>query len=660
MPRVSSRLTAAAKRTLVDTGELEAAGDYPVHRPSEVLPGDFNGVVALDTETSGLYADDGARVATTSVAWIPQEIVEDQDLLLHAIRTGEGVVEYAFPFDQGVRDKPLAGWSAKRYGGGQMDLFSQNDVNLNWNEWEWHNSWLEQQQLVFHNAKFDLEKMRAGTRNWDGRELLASTYWDTMITAKLLWPLEKVALKPTGQRLWGEDPEEQKALKRWLGPNTDPRYDLVPWNVVGPYAAKDANLTIRLLWWQQLLIDEGETRPDWVKTDFQYMRVLYLMEKRGMPFNSSRSLDANDTLERVKVELARELPFVPSVNGAKAYFYGPKEKGNLGLVPTATTPTGLPQLDEEVMRDLVAAQAPHIETYAQWRKLDTAQSMWYRGYAELVGPDGRIRTCFRQTDVRSGRVSVERFQAQALPHAGKLKLLPEGVPHPRELFEFPEGREVDLAQAELRVAAVKAKCHAMIEQIEAGEDLHGNVTTELFGVTKSDPDWFDLRQVGKRSDFSLIFGVGWKTFQATLRKLLGLEFTEPECREIISKWNKLFPEFRRVIAAYDKFAMKHRYVELANGRRRWFSDYELQYGGHAAFNQYVQPSLAELQKDLTIDTEERHPGILVMTVHDSQYLDCPVGEGDRIALDVAERAGELGTKMFGITMTADWGPWNAH
>lgn len=648
MPKVGTRVMAAAKKELL-TAKAEESGDYPVPVPSQVLPPPGVGPVAVDTETSGLYADDGARVAIVSIAWDPTEGRGGED----------AVVAYAFPFDQGARDK---------IANHQTDLFDLVDYNLPHSEWVYLLAWLRANRMhVYQNAKFDLEKLRVGTRHWEGEELLDSFYWDTMIASKEAWPTELTGLKQVAARLWGEDQQdEMKALKRFLGPATDPRYDLVPWNVIGPYATKDAVQTIRIFWHQQAMIEEGELDRATVLRELEYSRCLYLMEKRGMPFDVSGALSAYEQIEEAKAGLAAKLPFVPSVNGAKAYYFGDPARGGLGLRPLATTPTGKPQLNEEVMREMTDPEVyPHVDTYQLWRKLDTAGSMWYKAYAEMTGADGRLRTNFRQTKVVSGRVSVERFQAQALPHgtpgvSGKLKLLPKGMPSPRDLFTFPEGMEVDLAQAELRVAAKRANCRTMIEMIEAGDDLHGYVTTDLFGVRKGDPEWFDFRQVGKRGNFSFIFGVGAKTFRETVKKLLGIEFSLQEAEDIVRKWNRLFPEFKGTIHEFSRFAMRNRYVVLANGKRRYFAERELEFGCHQAFNQYVQPSLAELAKDWTIDTERRHPGVLVMTVHDSQYLDCPVGEGEAIAADVAARAGELGTEMFGIVMEADVSKWGEH
>lgn len=660
--QTSSRPSAAQARVQ----ELETSGDFPVYRPSEVLPQGSLGVpVAVDTETNHLFGDDGSRVSTASVAWIPDEIVRDSGALLAAIRTGQGVVEYAFPFDQGVRDKPLTGSHQRRYRGGQLDLFNPQDVNLPASEWAHLLAWLsEQDSLDMHNAKFDLEKLRLGTRHWTGLELLDKVGHDSQLTCKEMWPLESTSLKPTGDRLWGHDSSaEARALKPWLGPKTDPRYDLVPWNIIGPYAAKDGHLTTRLSWWQRILLEEGEGDRGAVAEALEYMRVLYLMEERGMPFDAGLSLAGAELIQVELDQLAAKLPFEPSTNNARDFYFGPPPKG-LGMVPFEATATGIPVMNKDVARRLEKVGAPHIETYARWRKLETANTMWYRGWAEKVGPDGRIRTCFRQTMVKSGRLSVERFQAQAIPHDDKLAELPPGVARPAQIFPFPNGWTIDLAQAELRVACEAAKCSSMRELIYAGEDLHGVTARQLFEVTPASPDWFTKRQVAKRGNFSLIFGVGWKTFMNDLREQTGIEITEAQSKRIVTEWNALYPEYRKAIDAWSHHAMQHKWVPLANGKKHWFSDFDLQYGCHQAFNQYVQPSLAELAKDWTIDTERRHPGHLVMTVHDSQYLDLPQAWDEarsrELAQDVARRAAELGTEMFGIKMDADVSRWGEH
>jgi hypothetical protein len=198
--------------------------------------------VACDTETNGLFADDGARVSIVSVAWWNDDHTNDVDGF-HASSycySADCVVAYAFPFDQGVRDKPGRG---KRF---QLDLFQDDDVNLPSAEWWELLGWLSRHNLVMQNAPFDLEKLRVGTRHWSGLELEDQVVWDTQLGNKELDPQFPTGLKPACERLFGDTSDEQAALKPYLGPQDDPRFDLVPWDVIEPYAVWDAIKTLRL------------------------------------------------------------------------------------------------------------------------------------------------------------------------------------------------------------------------------------------------------------------------------------------------------------------------------------------------------------------------------------------------------------------------------
>ena len=365
----------------VRSSSVVAAGGVAV--PSLVLPTEYAGDVAVDTETNALFADDGARTAIVSVGWWkPKHVAGCADYCYRA-----GCVEaYAFPFDQGVRDKPGRG---KRF---QLDLFQDDDVNLPVEEWAYLLAWLgcasydaqydgsmglwepvaadtstpldtpieyvscagmsltehsdrnaanasvrrlaqqllphmagnalvavnpgpsfslsttstttepntdasspagnraelgtrhtsgsattdtrpvskssvptvtwpkggtaahpkdtppgwTPRELVGQNIGFDLEKLRVGTRHFAGIELEDQVVWDTMLGNKELDPQYPTGLKPSTERLFGDTSDEQSALKPYLGPKDDPRFDLVPWDVIEPYATWDAIKTLRL------------------------------------------------------------------------------------------------------------------------------------------------------------------------------------------------------------------------------------------------------------------------------------------------------------------------------------------------------------------------------------------------------------------------------
>lgn len=631
--------------------------------PSQLPDLAFETWVACDTETSGLFADDGARVSTVSVAW------RDPD-------TNE-LVGYAWPFDQGVYGKPEDR--------GQETIWPDAE-NLDLDEWAALLDWLSLRPLIFHNAKFDLEKLRVGCRRWPGigLDLQGTTMWDTQNVTHLLWPLAgTTSLKPTSARLFGADVEdESKAVKEYLRKKKLPagRWDLIPWDILGPYATQDALLTYRLYEYQVAGIDAGELGT-WLENVYETIErrlqttlVLYRMEWRGLPYDEVESRMAGDECVQRATAVASTLPFGPTGPKAKHFFFGDGKSDRgiecLNLPPYAVSDkTSEPSLTAEILERMVEDQVPYAERWLEWNKVDNAASMWYNGYADKMGQDGRLRCCFRQNGTVSSRFSVERVNLQAIPQDYRLNnyIALDGVPTPRDLIAGAvrkmKGKwkiyELDLAQAELRVAAMFAKCDPMLEMINEGQDLHAVTTRELFNLDIGHPDWGKYRQVGKRGNFSLIFGAKWLTFMRMVSKETGIRLKDYESQDIVAKWNRLYPEFGEAIERHSNAIasrqVKHGYgwIDLINGERRWFEQYE---EAHKAFNQRVQANLAQFGVDWMLRTDEylRNAGYseesgtgLVLTIHDSQVLLLPDNwKGGKLAEACAEVGRELWKEWF--------------
>lgn len=183
--------------------------------------------VVVDTETSGTHPDDGARVACVAISYQWRGGLEIQ----------------SFPFDQGVRDKfPNPQLSLSLFG-------AEADPNLGQNAWNALLWWLLNQRLAFHNGKYDLMMLRAGTRHWEGIDLMDAFWWDTMITQRVLDPTHDVGLDTTLRRLGLGSKIGHEGMKEWLKRHKYPvhRYDLVPWDIARPYVEGDVEGTANLL-----------------------------------------------------------------------------------------------------------------------------------------------------------------------------------------------------------------------------------------------------------------------------------------------------------------------------------------------------------------------------------------------------------------------------
>lgn len=658
--------------------------------------------IATDTETSGLFADDGARISTASVAWVDKtgewrEWAERFDNVTYGkeeIAPGYEVliVSIAWPFDQGTVGKPESL--------GEM-LWPEAD-NLPVEEFTALLELLSMYYLDMHHSKFDSEKYRVGVRLWPGVgvELQHLVKWDSQNVNDLFWRLHPTSLKPTCARIFGKAwADEAAVVKKYLAKAKLPsgRWDLMPWDAIGKYADTDARITkmlcLRQAWeiengdpasWLYekekncSALDDQETVMRFIQRRLDVTGVLYRMERRGVFYDEVTSRLAGDECLKRAEPLAAKLPFEPpTLEKAKAFFFteGRTSKGveHLDRVPYSVTEKGSPQLTAEITTRMVADRVPHAQDWAEYNRVTNAASMWYHGYADKMGTDGRLRCAFRQNGTVSTRFSVERVNLQAIPQDYRLSdPILEGILTPRQIMAnaVPEGwrnYELDLEQAELRVGAMFAKCVRMLEMIANGEDLHTYTTRELFPqIEFKGPQWAEYRQVGKRGNFSLQFGSKGETFRKMVSKETGIILEPKQADIIVRDWNGLYPEYDRAIKRHQHVVEKRQskfgyaWIDLVNGERRWFQQYE---EAHKAFNQRVQANLAQFAIDWLLMTEPflaeskelqkraardkiGEPG-LVLTIHDSQVLLLPDDDfGQSLAQQCADFGVELWKKMF--------------
>lgn len=608
--------------------------------------------ISLDTECSGLYPDDGATVACVAITWI-------QD--------GE-YRSAAYPFDQGERDKiPTL----------QFDIFNMGeDPNLGREDWEALLDWLAGRRISYTNAKYDMTMMRTGTRHWPGRDLEEWLWWDTMIASRTLEPTEPAGLDATARRYGVGQKDGRDELVAWLTAKRykRTRYDLAPWDIVQPYVTVDSLMTHKCVQHQLDMIAKDNRQRDLeeIQRELELLKVLYRMEQRGIGYDHERSLAAAELLEQRAAEIQAKMPFDCS-NRRAVHDYFFKE---LGLTPRRISEkTGKPSLDEEQVREWYHEGVQWAYEYTMVTRARRAVSMWYRGYPEKAGPDGRLRCSFKQTHVKSGRMSVERIQLQALPKGDKYKIVGEDedlpifkdIPPVRSLVLPRDGYGVwslDLAQAELRVASKYSGCQKMLERLLNGGDPHGDVAEEVLLTPRDAPNFKTQRDIAKRVNFGGIFMVGGRRFQETLAKLANIHMPLHECERIVRGWRRMYPEFQWAYRKAMVASGTRGYVRiLPNTKyesRSWFLDRELWWDNRlqmkvasSAWNRIVQGSLAAAFRLLMIEVERRWPGYLILTVHDALELEMPLSEGAAIAREVAEFGGQMMTELFGVTMLMD-------
>jgi DNA polymerase I-like protein with 3'-5' exonuclease and polymerase domains len=630
-----------------------------------------NWPVTVDIEGSGLHPDDGARVSVVSFAYRDPK--------------DDSLISQAVPFDQGLHsplgEKVLTAATQRRLKKWPEWALAEVTPNRPPEEFDRLLNVLEPLDLVFHNAKFDLMFLEAGLRGHPGRNLQPHLAWDTMIAQWVREPQMPKGLKPSAVRLEltdsGAEDAEAEALKPWLGPksgkNSDPRFDLVPWSVMEPYARVDAELTLLLWEYQNDRLDPETDVGFWKYFDeeMEFIHVLRNMERRGVGFDAEGCRAAAEVLRTEQVAAARLLPFKgstggPTPNAARKFFFreaplpekgqedpepvrpGTEDFRGTPPFPDKLTAGGQPQVDEETITRLVARGVPWAEEYANHEGLKSAISKWYDPWPLACGPDGRLRTSYKQGGTISGRLAVGRVQLQAIPHD---YLMPsKSVPSVRNFFRPRPGFqlwEFDVSQAEIRLATALARCRPMLEGIERGDDSHSIACKLMFGIDESDPLWDQRRQIAKRCNLGILYGAGAKVIREQLLKFANMDVSLKQVRGWINDWKQAFSPFTVALERAQDQAERMGYVRLYNGRQRWFSDYE---PSHKAFNQIVQGSLAEIMKTAMIDIDRLFPGELLLQIHDSVVLEVP-----------QELAPERGQQVCDILRDrferAVWTPW---
>ncbi len=645
--------------------------------------------VSIDTETSGLYPDDGARVSVVSAAWY---CADQLDAPCDGDGCDDGVHGVAFPFAHGVEGQPWFGGAFTLFGGDE-------DINLPLDEWTRLILWLADKRLVMHNAQYDLIMMDAGLPSWapaydersNGAVLDGLVQWDTILGCKNLWPVHAKGLGPTAARL-GIGKKLGDPVKDWIRKNkaryvkqgypaNGSGYDLVPWMLMREYAAVDAVLTLKIRRVQHAEFTEGF--GDWMEFQTKQMPLMFQfvrMERRGMPFPRELSASFVGALEKKQATVGKGLPFTPTKDAALKFFFSDEVTARgiegLGLAPARTGkaskawPAGTPTLDAEVLGDFAREHVPGAEQWKLFTDLGRLGSMYYGGYADKTGKDGRLRGRIRQlreetktSDGMGDRLSIERVNLQAIPHDRKLSGALEGLNAPtiREMIahevaeEYPgwDLMELDLSQAELRVGALLSGCTPMLEAFERGEDLHQK-TADLVHIP---------RPPAKMSNFLLIFDGGPDTFRVQVKRQTGgqMILSAAEAKNIVYPWKRAYPQYRKMADRWEGFVRQYGYVPLANGQLRWFTERERQWDARKGWNQRVQSSIQQLFQEWLLATEAiceeagvfdqaRAEGIggagPLMTVHDSIILLLPSSLCGKVVELVQQAAMDLWHEMF--------------
>jgi len=410
----------------------------------------------------------------------------------------------------------------------------------------------------------------------------------------------------------------------------------------GPYAAEDADITLRL---HQVLrprlAETGRLKDVYENIDLPLVPVLSRMEQRGAMISAS-------TLRRQSQELAErmaELEKEAHEEAGEAFNLGsPKQLQvifyeKMGLPVIKKTPKGQPSTAEPVLQELAHEhRLPHL--ILEHRSLSKLKSTYTDTLPELIHPrTGRIHTSYHQAVTATGRLSSSEPNLQNIP------IRSEQGRRIRQAFIAPEGYKLvaaDYSQIELRIMAHLSGDKGLLTAFEKGEDIHKATAAEVFGVSLAEVSG-DQRRSAKAINFGLIYGM------SAFGLARQLDVGRNQAQDCIDRYFERYPGVLKYMDNIRKQAHDDGYVETLFGRRLYLPEInarnkQLQQGAErTAINAPMQGTAADIIKLAMLSVEDwllaEHAdnARMIMQVHDELILEVKESVLDAVCKGLASR-----------------------
>lgn len=389
----------------------------------------------------------------------------------------------------------------------------------------------------------------------------------------------------------------------------------------GPYAAEDADVTLRLhqTLWAQLQTHEGLTKV-FKEIEMPLVPILSKIERTGVLIDSK-------ILEKHSVELAQRLqeletqahelagePFnLSSPKQLQAIFY---EKQKLPVLKK--TPGGAPSTNEEVLAEL-ALDYPLPKIILEHRGLAKLKTTYTDKLPLMVNAvSGRVHTSYHQAVTATGRLSSSDPNLQNIPVRND-----EGR-RIRQAFIAPENHIIlaaDYSQIELRIMAHLSGDKGLLAAFAQGKDIHRATASEVFG-TALEQVTGEQRRSAKAINFGLIYGMS----AFGLARQLGIQ--RGEAQRYMDLYFERYPGVLEYMERTRVQASEEGYVETLFGRRLYLPDIKSSNGmrrkgaERAAINAPMQGTAADIIKKamIAVDgwlSQQDEPLVrMIMQVHD--------------------------------------------
>lgn len=608
-------------------------------------------VRAMDTETSGLRWDRGARIVGLAYA-VPDPAVE--------LRT------YYLPFRHLTGEAQLPVEVALD---AAQDIARQKEI-----------------LTLFWHKKFDDHMLRA-----DGIHIRGGTNVDVMIAAGLYNENAPLALKERAVIDLGDEQArvyekeislETARLARRAGLGKTAYkdrygYSQIPIHLAGTYAGYDVRYTHDL--WKfyseanvPAFYSQLQPRCElslW-EIEQELTEVLCDVEEVGLPLDAAylhalgqTTLQAVEGLEHaIWDELGHHRKCNLDSDDELRFLL----ERHLGFELTKPTRGGQMSVDREVLTEIALA-APVVLKILDRREAKKIATTYTESLIERTDPLGLLHCDFRQLGASSGRLSCANPNLQNVvgdsddrAKSATGKRLEDGGRDPwsvRRAFRMHPGRRrwyFDLSQIELRALAYFSRDPALLDAYQKGEDIHNRTSMLVFGDVAK-----EHRTQSKVANFGTAYGLTPKGFSRRLGKSL------EEGQAFYDKFYAAYPGIR---------TLQHRLWATMRSRQGcWFvnpwgrncrikelvdSDKWVRLRAERqAIAKLIQGTAAEVTKEgmVRCHRELRRQGLqtrMVLTIHDDLQFDGPPEE-ESIVVPLVLREFTRVPQFAPVPVTAD-------
>ena len=434
-------------------------------------------------------------------------------------------------------------------------------------------------------------------------------------------------------------------------------FDQVKIEEAAPYAAEDADITLRL--WKKFKpnLHRAQVTTVYETLERPLVPVLARMEMAGIKVD-------RDTLSRMSNAFAQKMAGleadIHALAGRPFNVGSPKQLGEIlfdemGLEGGKKGKTGAYATGADVLEDL-ATEHDLPARVLDWRQLSKLKSTYTDALQDHIDPDtGRVHTSYSIAGASTGRL------ASTDPNLQNIPVRTEEGRRIREAFVAEPGNvlvSLDYSQIELRILAHIAGIDALKQAFKDGIDIHALTASQMFGVPLEEMTP-DVRRKAKAINFGVIYGISGFGLARNLRIPRG------EAQDFINTYFERFPGIRTYMDETKEFAKSKGYVQTLFGRKIHTPEINAKgpragFAHRAAINAPIQGTAADVIRRAMIRMEaaiEGLPAKMLLQVHDELLFEVAEGSVDTLierARDVMEGAADPAVKLS-VPLTVDAG-----